>query len=105
MERNITQLGDYVLATKYHDGDPQDSWAVGFYDHEEGRHYVVDSAGQQMRGNGFRRVSKISEERGALLLRNAREIELSGRSMWGWKRAPMLVVGLNHKVRGELWNG
>ena len=84
------QKGDYVLATKYSDGDPQDHWAVGFYDREEGgRHYVVDGVGQQMRGNGFRRVAKISEARGAWLLQNARDIEQSGRSVWGWKRAPM----------------
>jgi len=88
--RLSVKLGDYVLATKYRDGDPQDHWAVGFYDREQdGRHYVVDGNGQQMRGNGFRRVAKISGERGAWLLHNARDIEQSGRSVWGWKRAPM----------------
>lgn len=88
--RSTAGLGDYVLATKYHDGDPQDHWAVGIYEREEGgRHYVVDGAGQQMRGNGFRRVAKISKERGAWLLQHARDIEQSGRSVWGWKRAPM----------------
>jgi hypothetical protein len=83
--------GYYVLATKYQDGDPLDHWAVGFYDHqdERGRHYVVDSEGNQLRGNGFRRVAKISAERGAWLLANARDIEQSGRSVWGWKRAAM----------------
>lgn len=92
-------LGDYVLATKHRDGDPQDHWAVGFYDREQdGRHYVVDGNGQQMRGNGFRRVAKISAERGAWLLRNARDIELSGRNVWGWKRAPMSP---NAELSGE----
>jgi len=30
--RQEMKHGDYVLATKYRDGDPQDHWAVGFYD-------------------------------------------------------------------------
>ncbi len=33
-EAGLTDLlcvGDYVLATKYHDGNPQDHWCVGFY--------------------------------------------------------------------------
>lgn len=25
------KVGDYVLATKYHDGGSLDHWAVGFY--------------------------------------------------------------------------
>lgn len=88
--RSNDGLGDYVLATKYSDGDPQDHWVVGFYDREQaGRHYVVDSNGQQMRGNGFRRVAKISSERGAWLQKNARDIELSGHSAWHWKRVTM----------------
>lgn len=82
--------GDYVLATKYHDGDPGDQWSVGFYDRfERERHYVTDGNGNQFRGNGFRRVCKISAERGAWLLAHAKDIEYSGRSVWGWKRASM----------------
>ncbi len=89
--------GDYVLATKYSDGDPKDHWAVGFYDCElpsghpllSARHMVINGDGKQMRGNGFRRVAKISAERGAWLLAHASEIEHSGKSMWGWKRAQM----------------
>ena len=84
---NIAQ-GDYVLATKYRDGDPLDQWSVGFYDRAQGdRHYVIDDKGNQMRGNGFRRVAKISGASGAWLLENARDIEQSGRSVWYWKRA------------------
>lgn len=66
--------GEYVLATKYSDGDPGDHWAVGFYDKSDGgRHYVTDSAGEQLRGNGFRRVARIKPEHGAWLLATARE--------------------------------
>lgn len=79
--------GDYVLATKYSDGDPQDPWAVGFYDHMEGdRHFIVGNDGQQLRHSGFRRVGRITAQKGAWLLKNSREIEMSGRSIWGLAR-------------------
>ena len=88
---------DYVLATKYRDGDAQDAWAIGFYsgayDHfGTTRHLVVDSEGNQFRANGFRRVGKISKERGAWLVANMRWIELSGRSVWHFARCKMVSL-------------
>lgn len=71
--------GDYVLATKYSDGDPGDWWAVGFYDgplHGD-RHKVVDSEGKSLRHSGFRRVGKITPEFGEWLLKNAQGLEQS----------------------------
>lgn len=69
-------MGDYVLATKWNDGDPGDHWGVGFYDGERnGRHYVIDSAGEQIRGNGFRRVGRITPEIGKWLLGSAAALE------------------------------
>lgn len=66
------QKGDYVLATKYADGDPGDAWALGFYDCERGgRHYVVDGKGRQIRGNGYRRVGRIRRDVGRWLLETA----------------------------------
>ena len=63
------EVGQYVLATKYTDGDPGDAWALGFYDGErDGRHYVKDSAGRQIRENGFRRVAPIRKDVGRWLL-------------------------------------
>jgi hypothetical protein len=61
--------GDYVLATKYRDGDPGDQFCVGFYDSfymngSSTRHLVVDGEGNQFRRNGFRRVAKVSRDRG-----------------------------------------
>lgn len=79
---------DYVLATKYSDGDPQDQWAIGFFDglttphYDPPRYNVVDRNGNQFRGNGFRRVRKISPKRGEWMLKHAKQIELSGRSVW-----------------------
>ena len=77
------QNGDYVLATKYHDGDPCDHFAVGFYNgsFREDRHDVVDSVGNSFRGNGFRRVEQITEEEGAWILGNVLG-DVPGPSVW-----------------------
>lgn len=90
----LLNKGDYVLATKYSDGDPGDQWCVGFYDGrlhsvDPDRHFVVDEDGKQFRGNGFRRVAIISRERGEFILRNRDTIEWGGRSLWWWKRCKM----------------
>jgi hypothetical protein len=87
------QVGDYVLATKYNDGDLNDHWCVGFLravmDYDPFRYDVVDGSGQPFRGNGFRRIKCISAERGAWILANAKDIERSTRSLWFWVRYPM----------------
>ena len=94
-EHPSCSAGDYVLATKYSDGDPQDHWSIGFFDGITAPHYdpprydVIDNDGNQFRGNGFRRVKKISAERGAWMLSRVREIELSGRSVWHFARCRM----------------
>lgn len=88
------QKGDYVLATRWRDGDPKDPWAVGFYDGSDGadkfpRHYVLNNAGIRIRHKGFARIKKISAKRGAWLLENSNDLELSGRSLYGALRMPM----------------
>lgn len=61
--------GDYVLATKYSDGDPHDQWCVGFFkETSDGRHIVVDESGIAFRPSGFRRCEAISAEEGELIL-------------------------------------
>ena len=91
----IPPAGSYVLATKYNDGDPLDQWAVGIYvgptapNYDPPRFDVVDSAGKLFRGNGFRRIKKISTDRGAWILRHALDIQLSGRSLWHFARCRM----------------
>lgn len=71
-------IGDYVFATKYSDGDPGDHWALGLYDGERnGRHYVKDNSGNQLRGNGFRRVARIRADVGYWLLQMATALEAS----------------------------
>lgn len=86
--------GDYVLATKYCDGDPGDQWSIGFFTgmlpKESGDRYMVaDAEGKQFRGNGFRRAKKISNERGRWLLEHKEDIASGTRSLWGWVRASM----------------
>jgi hypothetical protein len=83
--------GDYVLATKWGDGDPQDHWCVGFFSHmlRDDRYIVVDDKGVPFRASGFRRVKRISPRRGKWLLNNAKWIELSNKSVWEWARASM----------------
>lgn len=86
--------GDYVLATKYTDGDPKDHFCVGFFAGECGqyatpRYDIIDSDGKLFRGNGFRRVKKISKERGEFILRNAATIEQGSKSVWWWARCKM----------------
>lgn len=83
---NDISIGDYVLATKYADGDPGDHWALGFYagpleGTDKGlfvRHMVVDREGRNFRGNGFRRVGRIREDVGRWLLTvAAKQLEAS----------------------------
>ena len=94
--RPLPAVGDYVLATKYSDGDPQDHWYVGFYagltnpeKYDPPRYDVVDGEGNNFRGNGFRRIKKITPERGAWMLKHAKHIEMSGRSVWHFARCSM----------------
>lgn len=66
---SVVAVGDYVLATKWTDGDPGDHWAIGWYDGErDGRHYVKDNEGHQIRANGFRCVARIRKDVGRWLL-------------------------------------
>lgn len=85
--------GDYVLATKWNDGDPYDHWVVGFLDRVTGdavpRYMIVDNDGNQMRGNGFSRAKKISQERGDLLLKLGRKNMIVCHSIWHWARISM----------------
>jgi len=85
------EKGDYVLATKYSDGDPRDHWAVGFFDkmleYSSGdRFMVVDGDGEQFRGNGFRRAERIPTECGNWMVKNSKVLEQASISIWGIRR-------------------
>ena len=88
------EKGDYVLATKWEDGDPHDQWCVGFFDSMlkyplKDRYHIVDENGKPFRRNGFRRAEKISETRGRFILENMERIQRVNRSLWFWKRTSM----------------
>ena len=83
-------IGDYVLATKWDDGDPGDPWALGFYAGEldmgndrdsikvAPRYLVKNNAGQSIRPNGYRRVERVRKDVGAWLLNvAAKQLEQS----------------------------
>ena len=91
VERRVSpRVGDYVLATKFSDGDPGDPWALGFYAGEldmgndrdpikvAPRYFVNNSSGQSIRPNGYRRVARIRKDVGAWLLNvAAKQLEQS----------------------------
>lgn len=79
------EIGDYVLATKWDDGSPCDHFCVGFLSGYtwHNRYHVVDGNGELFRGNGFRRVERITREEGEKLLGIFPEIaNKPGRSLW-----------------------
>ncbi|MEN6379130.1 MAG: hypothetical protein ABFD15_06085 [Methanofastidiosum sp.] len=89
MNKQLTP-GDYVLATKYSDGDPKDHFAIGFFSeilkYKSGdRYIVIDSEGKEFRRNGFRRCEKISQRIGKILIDNICIIEQGCASVWYWR--------------------
>jgi hypothetical protein len=91
----LVAKGDYVVATKYSDGDPGDQFCIGFYngsyDHYgQTRHLVVDGDGNNFRHNGFRRVARVGAKRGTWMVEHLTLIEAAKDrfSVWHWYRAP-----------------
>ena len=89
--------GDYVLATKYSDGDPCDHFCVGFFDgmlkdnygNETERYIVIDSDGARFRHSGFRRCERISKDVGDTLVSASPFIgDRRGYSLWYWRHHP-----------------
>lgn len=78
-------IGDYVLATRWSDGDPQDPWFIGFLcgvtEEKDPRYFVSDAEGRQIH-RAFDRVKKIQPEVGAYLIEQKDYIECSGVSLW-----------------------
>jgi hypothetical protein len=97
--------GDYVLATKYRDGDPADHFCIGYHDRTFDHfghdfHLVVDADGNQFRYNGFRRIALISSRRGSWMVRHFAHIErMQYRfSVWHWYHAPWAELDLVEAV-------
>lgn len=80
-------IGDYVLSTKWSDGDPCDHFYIGFVsgytNHKPARYMVTDGAGNEQRGNGFRRAEVITGDEGRKLVGISKEIgDKVGPSLW-----------------------
>jgi hypothetical protein len=98
------QIGDYVLATKWSDGDPCDPFCVGFVAGETGhtppRILVQDGQGALFRAGGFRRAEKITQREGEALLALFPQISnISGLSLWEHLARLRGEIGL--AARGE----
>ena len=106
MKSKKVNKGDYVLATKYSDGDCKDEFAVGFfngmlidrYGKTTDRYMVVDNKGKNFRGNGFRRCEKISKRVGKTICDNIKIIEHGCVSVWYWRRNVKKLEELKQKM-------
>ena len=94
-QQNRLVSGDYVLATKYSDGDPMDHFCVGFFrgmlvdcnGKTTNRFLVEDGDGQLFRASGFRRCERIQRRTGDILVAAFPFIgDQPGRSLWYWRR-------------------
>lgn len=88
-------VGDYVLATKYGDGDPYDHFYVGFVSGytRHGRYLIMNNEGATQRLNGFCRVEKITADEGRKMVERMPEIvDKPGVSVW-WHLADIRGVG------------
>jgi hypothetical protein len=92
--------GDYVLATKYEDGDPHDGWCVGFYECPvKHRHRIINNSGQVIgRWNGFEGVVKISRNAGQWILDHQNEIQSGSDSLWVWLAKAVAHTSIENHV-------
>ena len=90
--------GDYVLATKWNDGDSRDHWFVGYFIKKEGdRYFVGDKDGNLARFNGFRKCKKIHPAIGAYLVKNTLAISSIKINLWEYVNSSI------HDVAIEIW--
>lgn len=77
------KVGDYVLATKYSDGDPADNWAVGYVNEIKNRgndrgYFVGNNETHSFRVGGYwGGCIRISGEVGGWLLQHSKLFESS----------------------------
>ena len=87
------KIGQYVMASKYKDGDPYDGFAVGIFNGMlekctcEKRYMVINNSGENFRRNGFRRCQPITHDEGVYICDNEELIRsASPKSVWAWLR-------------------
>lgn len=85
-------VGDYVLATKYTDGDPMDPWFIGFYSgpttHTPPKYTITDVKGTPFCPYSFRKIKKITQKQGEWMLKNRELIQHSGMPVWHFTQLP-----------------
>ena len=92
-------IGDYVLATKWSDGDPCDHFCVGFFSGKDrDRYKVVDADGNLFRANGFRRCETITQEEGELIL-SLKIGDQTGPSVW-WHLKKIRGIEAQSEAKG-----
>lgn len=87
MIEEAIKVGDYVLATKYSDGDIRDQYAVGLVSEILDDRYVVvvDGNGTSLCAGGFRYAKRITKEECDLLLTALPLFELFGSPPTVWR--------------------
>lgn len=82
------KIRDYVIATKYKDGDSEDYWCVGFIDKividSDGKYYYINT--DAFDRGPFLKSKKISGDEGWFFVTNAEKITRSGKSIWRYLR-------------------
>ena len=84
----MANIGDYVIATRWSDGSPNDPFCVGFLVEIANNNppkYIVEYGTDILPKSGkFRKVQRISPKTGQLIVNNIHTIENSGKSVWWW---------------------
>jgi len=89
-------VGDYVLATKYSDGDPCDHFCVGFFRGMLMNRFLVEDAdGNLFRANGFRRCERINKQVGDAIISAMLVVgDKPGISLWYWRYHPKQLMSM-----------
>lgn len=84
------EVGDYVLASKYRDGDPNDPWFVGFIKQiirceDYDKYKIADEDGNLLYSSMLARAERIGKANGHQLVRCKKYIKESNKSVYYWK--------------------
>lgn len=112
LRSRVPEVGSYVLATKYGDGDPCDHFCIGFvlevrnYSERDVRYIVMGNDGNLFRATGFRKSVTITKEEGKRLLAIFPEIgDVPGPSLWTRLEQVRDQIRLEHTRNGDSEGG
>lgn len=98
--KNDIKIGDYVVATKWRDGDPRYPYSVGYVEFitREG-YYLKDHEGRPLNSLAYQRCKKISTTLGKLLHQSVPILEgKKGKSIWYWVYHPDQLQSLMDSI-------